>query len=56
MYRNGCPSEVMAWPLGAQVMNVTDEGWGPHGWVSVPGRWMEDEIADGKLMLGEMEG
>jgi hypothetical protein len=46
----------MTWPCGAQVRNVIDEGWDCHGWVSVPGRWMENEIVDGKLMLDDMEG
>jgi hypothetical protein len=31
----GAPSENMAWPYGGTSTLVEDEGWGPHGWVSV---------------------
>jgi hypothetical protein len=30
-------------------------GWGPHGWVSILGIWMEDNFHMGKVMVDEME-
>jgi hypothetical protein len=37
---------------------VKENWWrvGAHGWVSVLGKWMEDNMQMGKLMVDEMEG
>jgi len=37
---------------------VKENWWrvGPHGWVFVLGKWMEDNLLMGKLMVDEMEG
>jgi hypothetical protein len=35
---------------------VKENWWRPHGWVSVLGKWMEDNLQMGKLMVDEMEG
>jgi hypothetical protein len=31
-------------------------GWGADGWIFVLGKWMEDNLQMGKLMVDEMEG
>jgi hypothetical protein len=47
----------MAWSIRAQVCEKETSGeWGPHGWVYVLGKWMEDNLRMGKLMVDEMEG
>jgi hypothetical protein len=50
------PQCKMAWPDEGQAARKTSGGWGPHRWVSVLGKCMEDNLQMGKLMVGEMDG
>ena len=52
MYKNGCPDEV--WFGLYRVQVETGGGKGGHSLVFVPGIWMEDDIAYGKLILDDM--
>jgi hypothetical protein len=47
----------MAWLVERiRLGKGTSGGWGAHGWVYVLGKWIEDNLQMGKLMVDDMEG
>jgi hypothetical protein len=38
----GAPVKYGLACLGNKYLRTIDGGWGPHGWVSVLGKWMKD--------------